>query len=395
MYNSCPASQYTPIMPRMLRYALVEWPRLPAQVTGPRDRVVIVHEEGRLVEASAPLADWQAEMPLGRARNIYVQAAFVRRDRAREKAAHNALARHLGCFSLRMKAQGPGCFLLQDADIDGLAGFVAQHTELRAAAASCADWTRLAAYMASFATLRMVCNEAAFLAGTPVATLACGVLGENGAEVAERLQLFGLHDLDAVRRRLTRRHLCAQFGTRTGALLNGILRPGRQPVVPVYVPDREIDTAHELEVPSAAGKPWIRAAILLLAEHLARKLQGMAALTLALEAFALERGTVSTRYMAPRGLSSTTDLQRLACRLHESLCHRLGTREILSLRLAAGGLAPLAYAQGHFFTPRTEEPALRRAIVLLQKRYGQEALLRAERKDSLFPEKRLAFEPLT
>lgn len=381
-------------MPKMLRYALIEWPCLAAQVTGPRDRVVIVHEEGRIVEASSPLANWQAGMPLGRARKIYVQAVFVRRDRAREKAAHNALAHHLGCFSPRMEAKGPGCFLLQDPDIDDLAGFVAQHTELRAAASSCADWARLAAYMASFATLRLVCNEAAFLASTPVAALACGILGETGAEVAERLQLFGLHDLFAVRRRLTRRHLRAQFGARTGALLDGILRPGRQPVVPVYVPDREIEAAHELDIPSAAGKPWIRAAILLLAEHLARKLQGMAALTLALEAFALERGTVSTRYMAPRGLSSTTDLQRLACRLHESLCHQLGTHEILSLRLAAGDLVQLAYAQGHFFTPRTEEPALRRAILLLQKRYGQEALLRAERKDSLFPEKRLALKPL-
>ena len=382
-------------MSRKLRYALVEWPRLAAQVTGPQNRMVIVHEEGRIVEASAPLADWQAGMPLERARNIYVQAVFVRRDRAREKAAHNALACHLGCFSPRMKAKGPGRFLLQDPDIDGLAGFVAQHTELRAAAASCADWTHLAAYTASFATLRMVCSEAAFLAGTPVGALACGVLGENGAEVAERLQLFGLHDLFAVRRRLTRRHLRAQFGARTGALLDNILRPGRQPVVPVYVPDREIETAHELDIPSAAGKPWIRAAILLLAEHLARKLQGMAALTLALEAFVPERGTVSTRYMAPRGLSSISDLQRLAGRLHESLCHRLGTHEILSLRLAAGGLVQLACAQGHFFTPRTEEPALRRAILLLQKRYGQEALLRAERKDSLFPEKRLALKPLT
>ncbi len=394
MYNGCPARYYTHIMPKLLRYALVKWPHVAAHVTSFKDAVVIVHEEGRTVATSAPLADWQAGMPLGRARKIYVHAIFARRDRAREKAAHNALAHHLLHFTPRMEAPRPGCFLLQDPDIDGLAGFVAQHAELRAAAASYAAWTRLAAYLASPATLRIVCDEAAFLSETPVSVLACGILGDHGAEVAERLRLFGLHDLNAVRRRLTRRHLRVQFGAETGGLLDSILRPGRQPVVAVYTPDREVHVAHELETSAPAGKPWIRAAILRLAEHLARELRGMAALTLALEAFVPGRGTVSSRYMAPRGLSTATDLRRLAGRLHERLCLQLAMHEVLSLRLAAGGLMQLAYAQGHLFTPRTEEPALKRAVDLLQKRYGQQALLRAERKDSLFPEDRLVFKPL-
>ncbi len=394
MYNTCSIRSDTIIMSALLRYALVEWPHLAAQVTRHRDRVVIVYEEGRTLAVSAPLANWKAGMPLGRARSLYAHAVFEPRNHAREKAAHNALARRLIRFSPRMEAVRQGCFLLQDPDIYGLAEFVAQHVELRAAAASHADWTHMAASLAPPATLRIVCNKAAFLAETPVFTLDCGILGDDGAEVAERLRLFGLNDLNAVRSRLNRRHLRAQFGAEIGALLDRILRPGREPVVSVYKPDREVYVTHELEISSPAGKPWIRAAILRLAEHLARKLQGLAALTLVLEAFVPGRGMVSSRYMASRGLSSATDLQRLASRLHESLCHRLAMHDILSLRLAAGDLVPRAYTQGDLFTPRTEEPALLHAVHQLQQRYGHQALLRVEQKDSLFPEERLVLKPL-
>ena len=371
MYNTCSIRSDTIIMSALLRYALVEWPHLAAQVTRHRDRVVIVYEEGRTLAVSAPLANWKAGMPLGRARSLYAHAVFEPRNHAREKAAHNALARRLIRFSPRMEAVRQGCFLLQDPDIYGLAEFVAQHVELRAAAASHADWTHMAASLAPPATLRIVCNKAAFLAETPVFTLDCGILGDDGAEVAERLRLFGLNDLNAVRSRLNRRHLRAQFGAEIGALLDRILRPGREPVVSVYKPDREVYVTHELEISSPAGKPWIRAAILRLAEHL-----------------------VSSRYMASRGLSSATDLQRLASRLHESLCHRLAMHDILSLRLAAGDLVPRAYTQGDLFTPRTEEPALLHAVHQLQQRYGHQALLRVEQKDSLFPEERLVLKPL-
>ncbi len=394
MYYNYACDYNTVVMPKHFQYALVQWPNLPSQVIGHRDEVVIVHERGRVISASAPLKEWQDGMPLARARNIYVHATFIQRDRVREEAAHAALAHFLNRFSLRMISTQPGSFLLQDPNIDGLARFVARHRALRAAAASCTDWAHLAAYIASPATLRLVYDGKAFLAETPVSALTCGLLEERGEEVAERLQLFGLNNLDMVRRKLTRRHLCAQFGAGIGTLLNNILRPGRQPLLPIHLPEREVHVTHELEAPTLAVKPWVRTIIACLADCLARKLQGVAALMLVLEAFVPNQGAVRSCYMASRGLFLASDLRRLACNLYEDLCLRLTMREILSLRFAAGCLVQRAYVQQQLFTPRTEEPALRRAVRLLQKRYGEHTLLRAERKDSLFLEDRLVLKPL-
>ena len=380
--------------PKSFRYALVKCPDLPSQVMGHRGKVVIVHEAGRAISASAPLEEWHAGMLLARARNIYVHATFVQRDPAREEAAHTTLAHLLNRFSHRMMSTQPGAFLLQDPDIDGLIRFVAQHTALRAAAASCTDWAHLAAYIASPATLRIVHNGEAFLSETPVSALTCGLLGEQDKEIVERLKLFGLHDLKAVRRHLTRRHLCAQFGAEVGTLLNKLLRPGKQPLLPVYLPKKEVHAIHELDVLTVLAKPWVKTAVLRLAESLARKLQGMAAPTLTLEAFVPNQGAVRSRYMASRGLFSESDLRRLACSLYEDLCLQIPAKEVISLRFIAGNLVQRAYTQQQLFTPRTERPVLRRTVRLLQKRYGENVLLRAERKDSLFMEQRLVLKPM-
>ena len=341
-------------MSNSFHYALVEWPDLPSQVVGNRDELVIVHESGRTVSASAPLEGWQAGMPLGHARNVYVHAAFVQRDCTREEAAHTALAHLLNRFSHRMVSTRPGRFLFQDPDIDGLARFMALHTVLRAGGASCSDWAYLAVHVASCATLRLVYDGTAFLSETPVSALSCGLLGEQGEEVAERLQLFGLNHLEAVRRQLTRRHLRVQFGTEFGILLNNILRLGRQPLLPVYLPRREIHVTHELEVPTPVIKPWIRTAVAHLAMCLAHKLQGSAALKLALEAFVSNQGAVSSRYMASRGLFLESNLRRLSCGLYEDLCLQLPAQEVISLHFSASSLVQRKYVQRQLFTPRTE-----------------------------------------
>ena len=385
-------------MPQLFNYAIVEWPHMAAQIAGRNGPVVVVYEGGRTVAASAPLADWRAGMPLGRARRLYAQATFVRRDRAREKATHTALSQRLARFSPRQEAIRPGCFLLQGPDIDNLAGFLTQHDELCSAAAPYSEWARLAVCTATLGTLRLVYDGAAFLDETPVSILASpgGPLDEHGPDIAQRLELFGLRDLGMARRRLNRRHLRVQFGPYLGARIDSLLRPSGQPAVPIYAYPREVQAAYELDKPSPMEKPWIKGAILRLAERLAKDLQGMAALTLALYAFAPNHGVVSDRYLSRRGLSSASDLQRLTSHLYERLCAKLAAvqAEALSLRLVAGGITQLAYAQGRLFSTRRETPALQRAVRLLQQRYGQQAILHAQRKDSLLVEDRLALTPL-
>ncbi len=380
-------------MSRIFRYAVAWWPRMAAQVNQPPSRLVILHEGGRALMASAALAGWQAGMPLARAKRLYGNATFMERNHTRESAAATAMIQRLSAFTPRVMTLRPGCFLLQDPDFQGLARFFRQHGRLRGGAASCNEWAQLAAQQAAPGTLRRVRDNAAFLEATPVSALA-NLLGDEGPEVTERLRLFGLCTLAMVNRRLTKRHLRAQFGHDLSMQLDRFLRPGRQPAVPVYTLSREVGVTHELEVPTCMAAPWIRPVLMHLAHRLAAGLTGMAALTLALQAFMPGHGTVSHRYVSQRGLSSRSDLCRLVAQLHEKLRAGLPTAEVISMHLIAGNLINVAYTQGQLYTPRTEAPELRRAVFLIQQRYGPRAVLRAQRKDSLFAEQRLTLAPV-
>ena len=356
-----------------------------------RGHLVILHERGRALMASAPLPAWRAGMPLARARRQYGTAVFVERSHVREGAMMDAVARRLTAYTARVMTLSPGCFLLQDPDPAGLAHLVCRDGRLQGGAADYAEWARLAAHQAAPGVLRHVTDGGAFLQAMPVAAMA-DLLGDEGEEATERLGRFGLYSLAMVAHHLSERHLRQQFGEALGTQINHFLRPAQQPTVPVYLPPREIDVTHEMEYPAHMSAPWVRTIILRLAHSLAERLTGMAALSLVLRAFVPGRGSVQHHYMSRRGLSSSSDLCRLAVQLYEKLCG--GTQEMLSVRLIAGHLITPAYAQGQLFTSRAEHPALRRAVCLLQKRYGPQVLMHAERKESLFPEERLRFTPV-
>ena len=379
-------------MPRTSRYAVAWWPRMAAQVTGTAGGLVILHEGGRTFMASEALADWQAGMPLAHARRLYGHATFVERNHACESAAAAILIQRLSACTPRVMALRPGYFLLQKPDLARLAHIVRQHGRLRGGAASCSEWAELAVHQVPPGVLCRVANPAAFLEAMPVSALA-DLLGGEGMEATGRLQLFGLRTLAMVARRLTKRHLQAQFGHDLGQQLERFLRPGRQPAVPVYTAPREVGVTHELEMPTCVAAAWIRPVLARLASRLAVGLKGMAALTLALQAFIPGQGMVSHRYVSRRGLSSDSDLRRLAMQLFEKLCATLSSAEVLSVHLVAGHLTAAAWVQRQLYTPRTEAPELRRAVSLIQKRYGSHAMLQAQRKESLFAEQRLTLVP--
>ncbi len=388
-------------MPGLFHFAFIEWPHFPARVAAqvggcPGDLVVVV-EGGRAVDASAALPEWQAGMAAGRARTLYPFARFLPRARAREHAWHAALERSLATLSPRLEAPGPGQLMVQDPDVDALAAFILAHPGLVGAAAPCTEWARLAACRAHPGTLRLVWDGPAFLAQTPTAVLAGGggPLGPDGPAVAERLHLFGLEDLGAVAGRLSGHHLRVQFGAALGSRVDGLLRPGRQPTLPVYERPRELQETLELDTPTAASEPWVQAGVITLARRLAEALGGVAAHDLSLEAFAPGRGTARERYLAQRGLWKRSDLVRLTQGLYERLCERLARSlaEVLAWRLTAGGLSEAPTIQADLFTPRTRQPALARAVRLLQRRYGDDVVLRARCCASVFPEERHRFTP--
>ena len=402
MYVCIPLSLNICLMPGLFNYAVVEWPHFAAHVAARAHGLhegVVVFDGNRAMTASSALPEWLPDMPIGRARRLYPYATFVCRDRAREDTGHAALERRLVQFSPRIQARSLGCFLLQNPDVDGIADFITRHSVLRGAAAPYSEWAHLAVCTTQPGTVRLVYDGTAFLADTKTSVLATpgGPLGAHGPDVAHRLGLFGLHHLGVVAERLSRRHLRVQFGPTLGSQIDRLLRPGRrQPSVPLYQRPRGLNTTCELEQPSPLGAPWIEAETLRLATRLAEELRGLAALTLSLQAFVPGRGMVRECYLAHRGISSETDLRRLTKSLYQRLYNRLvvSHAEVLSFQLSAGKLTARARVQGNLFSPRTEHPALKRAVRLLQQRYGEQAVLRAQPADSLFVETRYSLTPL-
>ncbi|MCY3593856.1 MAG: hypothetical protein OXH01_01265 [Bacteroidetes bacterium] len=386
-------------MPNQLPYAMVDWPRMTAHIVQQKAQVsgpVIAHENGRAVEATAELPNWHSGMPLKRARRLYEEITFLPRDRVREQSAHIWLARQLVCFSPYLKPLRTGCFLIQKPDIDPLARFIGSRPYLRGGAAAASEWAHLSLCGAVGGALHRVCDSGAFLSQTPVDVLAdpAGPLGPAGLELAERLHLFGLHDLGVVKQRLSRKHLRNQFGVILGGRIDELVRPGRQPNVPGYVFPQTLHTSHEFDTPLPLAHLWIRRVILHLAEHLADALEHQSALALTLQAFIPGRGMAKDRYLSRRGLYSVSDLRRCAMNLYNQLSARLMAADVLSLRLVASMLITRACVQQSLFTSRNEATELTRAVGLLQQRYGPQTILHVQRKDSIFVEDRLAVVPV-
>ena len=386
-------------MPNQLSYAMVDWPRMAAHIVQQKAQVsgpVIAHENGRAVEATTELPDWQSDMPLKRARRLYEGITFLPRDRVREQSVHTWLARRLVCFSPYLKSLRTGCFLIQKPDIDPLARFIGSRPYLRGGAAEASEWAHLSLCGAAGGTLHRVCNGGGFLSQTPVDVLAdpTGPLGRVGLELAERLHLFGLHDLGMVKQRLSRKHLRNQFGVILGGRIDQLIRPGRQPNVPGYVFPQTLYTSHEFDTPSPLVHPWIRCAALRLAEHLADALEHQSALALTLQAFVPGRGMAKDCYLSRRGLYSVSDLRRCTMNLYDQLSARLMAADVLSLRLEASMLITRACVQQNLFTSRNGATELTRAVRLLQQRYGPQTILHVQRKDSIFIEDRLAVMPV-
>ncbi len=379
-------------MPLASRYAVVYWPRMAAQVYCPPSRLVILHERGRTFMASKALAGWRTGMSLARARRQYDHATFIERSHAHECAATWTLMQRLSGLTPRVMTLRAGCFLLQEPELIAFAHFVQQHGRVHGGVAPFSEWAQLAAQQGAPGTIRHVRDRTTFLEAMPVLALA-GLLGDEGLEAAERLQLFGLHTLAMVDRRLTKQHLRAQFGHDCGTQLDHILRPSYQPSVPVFTPARNVSVAHELEGPTAIAAPWVQPVLARLAHRLAAQLTGMAALTLVLKAFMVGRGTVSRSYVSQRGLSSRTAVHHRVVQLHESLSSSLPSDEMLSLQLIASHLISATYTQRQLYAPRAETPRLQRAIFLIQQRYGACSVLQVKHKDSLFAEQRLTLAP--
>lgn len=386
-------------MSNQLCYAMVNWPRMAAhiaqqdaQVTGP----VIVHENGRAVEASTDLPDWCSNMPLKRARRLYDQVTFLPRNRVREQSVHTRLTKQLIYCSPHLIPLRTGCFLIQEPDMDCLTRFIASKPYLRGGAAAFREWAHLSVCSAAGGVLNRVDNSQAFLSQTSVDVLAdpVGPLGPAGLEVSKRLNLFGLHDLAIVKQRLSRKHLHNQFGVVLGSQIDQLVRPGRQPTVPCYTFPQTLHTAHEFDVPSSLGEPWIRRVVLRLAEHLAGSLENQSALALSLQAFIPGQGMAKDSYLSRRGLYAVSDLRRCAINLYEQLSARIAAADILSLRLVASMLITRACVQTRLFTSRLEAAALTRAVEQLQQRYGPKTIMHVQRKASLFAEDRLAMMPV-
>lgn len=380
-------------------FAMVDWPRMAAHIVQQKGQIsgpVIVHENGRAVEATTMLPDWQPDMPLKRAWRLYEGVTFLPRDRVREQSAHTRLAHQLFYFSPRLMPLRTGCFLIQKPDMDPLAQFICSQPCLRGGAAAASEWAHLSLCGAAGGMLLRVCNGGAFLSSTPVDVLAdpTGPLGPAGPEAAERLHLFGLHDLGVVKQRLSRKHLHNQFGVDLGGRIDQLVRPGRQPTVPCYTFPQTLHTSHEFDAPSSLAQPWIRRVVLRLAEHLAGALEHQSALALTLQAFIPGRGMAKDRYLSRRGLYSVSDLCRCALNLYDQLSARLAAADVLSLQLVAGMLITRAGIQQRLFTSPREAPELTRAVGLLQQRYGPQTILQVQRKESIFVEDRLAVVPL-
>ena len=363
-----------------------------ARVTGP----VIVHENGRAVEATLKLPDWEPNIPLKRAQRLYEEITFLPRDRVLEKSVHTRLARQLVHYSPRLMDLRTGWFLIQEPDIASLARFIDDRPYLRSGVAATNQWAHLALSAAATGTLCHMQDSDAFLSQTSVDILAdpAGPLEKAGFEVAARLHLFGLHNLGIVRQRLSCKHLCNQFGVDLGNKIDQLLRPGRQSEVPCYTLPQTLQTSHEFDTPSGLSQSWIRRIIRHLAEHLASILNGQAALAVTLQAFIPGQGMAGDRYLSRRGMYSVSDLSRCAMNLYEKLSARLETADVLSLRLVAGMLITRACVQKRLFTSRLEAAALKRAVRLLQQRYGPQTILHVQRKASIFVEDRLAVVPM-
>lgn len=223
-----------------------------------------------------------------------------------------------------------------------------------------------------------------FLSRTGIA-----VLSELGFEedIAARLELFGLTDLESVRA-LTHRHLRVQFGP-PGTALFDLLHPVSDAAhVPAYAPPATITEIFHFDSGSRDSAQLSRVVDWMVGRA-ALRLGRSSCTRIALWVQPVERERVPT--FSQRALKGPTSdpgiIGRAAARLLQNVLRF--PIEVASIELALGGLESRRHAQASLFF---ERPPLDTAIERLDERFPG-ALRRAliMRPDAPFPEDGIRF----
>lgn len=352
----------------------------------------LVCERDVVVAAAPTLREVTPGMPRERALALAPEARVYTRDRRLEAATWEDLLRRLHEFTPRLASEAPG-----RADLAALSA-----PALRRLAAACqarvgTGPTRARAHLAArraapgAATVVTPGREAAFLARCPV-----DVLAEAGfdADLPERLTLFGFRTVGALRR-LSRRHLTAQFGS-DGERLHALLHPPAEPPVPLFVPPPALEARADF-LPACDTLDPLFAALPGLVADAAAQLAGRVAQRV--------RVTVERDGEAPHGivrlLHEPTDQPGLLERSARDLLRRLLAPEVVPaaegtprpvgvLTVALSALATPTPRQASLFVHR---PSLAPVVRMVQRRHPGALVRAVPHADAPFTEDAVSFVP--
>ncbi len=187
-----------------------------------------------------------------RARNQFPQAEFVLREISLEKSMWRRLLPTLNALSPKLSAVRPGLAFI-DAELPAQLETFVREAHIHAGRAPWRTTALFAALTAVPGEVRTVTADGleAFLDACPLGILhelgpECAAALDVDADMLAKLPLFGFTTLGSVRR-LSRRHLQAQFGASGAALFDLLDSVRADSVLPDYRPPTEIRRRLRLE----------------------------------------------------------------------------------------------------------------------------------------------------
>jgi len=223
-----------------------DFPAWARQSQHPEWRAIAVYRQGVIIARSRLLDQRGLHIgePLDRARTVFPSARFFKQDQPFEQAVWEGVIERINEITPFLVPVDHGWALFRPhsfSEACELSGSLLARVGLgpnRSVA-------KLSALRSASGSVLQIKQDAVdrFLASTKVEILA-GLGFED--VLVERLLLFGLTTLASVKR-LTRRHLDAQFGD-AGIALHGLLHPdARSEQVPLYAPPPTISESFDLE----------------------------------------------------------------------------------------------------------------------------------------------------